>query len=95
METIYKAFDGTEFATEDACLVHEQRLRNPMAYLACTNPKMITHHDVGVPRIVDGLFTLRFADGSIIEITHNEVKVFDQSATRCFHGYTYNRNLEN
>ena len=96
MDIIYIAYDGVKFKDKVLCENYEHKLRNPMALLAVEDHEKLDQLDikgVSVGRMV-GCTTINFDDGSTIEITHADVKVFNADATKCVAGFTRNRNLE-
>lgn len=82
MEIIYRAEDGTEFDSEVKCKQHEHRQKNPMALLAVDNDPAVHAMDLIKYTLGKGkCFTLHFEDGSIIEITHVDMCVYNADQT--------------
>jgi hypothetical protein len=84
MKLVFKADDGTDFDTEVLCRQYERRLKNPMAMLAINNdpavqPRDVTRFDLGKTA---SCLTLHFEDGSMIEITHTDVCVYNGDQTQ-------------
>ena len=96
MKVIYRAIDGAEFDTKHGCEAHETKLKNPLALLAVQDHEKLVLDDIaglGVGKYAS-CFTIKFRDGSMIEITHHDINVFNADCTRTLASYTRVRDAD-